>query len=53
MARKNAFAGLGDLLAAFGGAIAAASAVEAGRKPQARHLRALGIDPRAFDAIGR
>ncbi len=53
MARKSAFAGLGGLFATFGSAVAVAHAVEAGRKPQAHHLKVLGIDPRAFDAIRR
>ena len=33
--------------------VAAAHAVETGRRPRARDLAALGIEPKAFDKIGR
>ncbi len=35
----------------FGSAVAAASAVNHGRQPNARALRALGIDPEKFRQI--
>ena len=44
---------LGELIATFGNAIAAAAAVNAGRQPLARDLRALGIDPERFRQIKR
>ena len=47
------FARLGSAFDVFGSAVAAASAVEGGREPQARHLRTLGIDPEAFRSIGK
>jgi len=53
MTKRSAFAGIGDLFIAFGSAVAVSRAVEAGRKPKAHHLTNLGIDPRAFDTIGR
>jgi len=40
-----------EILSVIGDAIAAASAVEAGRQPKARNLRGLGIDPKAFRDI--
>ena len=59
MARKGVvmnrglFFVIGDFFAALGGAASAARAVEAGRKPRRSDLRKLGIDPTAFDRIGR
>lgn len=50
---KSLFARLGSVFDAFGSAVAVASAVEAGRVPQSKHLRTLGIDPEAFRSIGR
>lgn len=41
----------GELIGIFGSAIAAASAVNHGRQPNARDLRALGIDPEKFRQI--
>lgn len=41
----------GELIGIFGSAIAAASAVNHGRQPNARDLRALGIDPERFREI--
>jgi hypothetical protein len=41
----------GELIGIFGSAVAAASAVNNGRQPKARDLRALGIDPEKFRAI--
>jgi tRNA A37 threonylcarbamoyladenosine synthetase subunit TsaC/SUA5/YrdC len=40
-----------DLIEIFGSAIAAASAAKHGRQPNARDLRALGIDPAHFRQI--
>ena len=40
-----------EILSIIGDAIAAASAVEAGRQPKARTLRGLGIDPKQFRDI--
>ena len=53
MNTRSAFARIGSAVRTFGSAVAAAQAVESGRKPAARHLRALGIDPRQFAEIGR
>lgn len=44
---------IGDFFNTFGSAAAAARAVEAGRKPRRSDLKRLGIDPAAFDRIGR
>ena len=41
------------MLTTFGSAVAVARAVEAGRKPNARDLVNLGIEPVAFDNIRR
>jgi hypothetical protein len=46
---RSRIAGLAGLL---GHAAAAGSAVGDGRRPKARDLKALGIDPRAFGEIG-
>jgi hypothetical protein len=53
MTKHNTLAAIGDLFITFGSAVAVSRAVEAGRKPRARHLNDLGIDPRAFDKISR
>ncbi|WP_164480434.1 hypothetical protein [Mesorhizobium sp. Root552] len=53
MTKRNAFSAIGDLFITFGSAVVVSRAVEAGRKPRARHLNDLGIDPRAFDKISR
>jgi hypothetical protein len=53
MNRRNTFTRIGDIIATFGSAVAAAHAVETGRRPRARDLAALGIEPKAFDKIGR
>jgi hypothetical protein len=50
---KSLFARLGSVVDVFGSAVAAASAVQAGRVPHSTHLRTLGIDPEAFRSIGR
>lgn len=51
--RKSVFATLGTIVDVFGSAAAAASAVEGGRQPKAKHLRTLGIDTDAFRSIGK
>lgn len=47
------FARLGSFVDVFGSAVAAASAVEAGRSPKVRDLKTLGIDTDAFRSIGK
>jgi hypothetical protein len=42
-----------EVLTIIGDALAAAASVRAGRQPEARHLRGLGIDPEQFRKIGR
>jgi|GEM_PF-1639860 len=42
-----------ELLGVFGNAVAAASAVNHGRQPNAHDLRALGIEPAQFRTIKR
>ncbi|EHK59030.1 hypothetical protein [Allomesorhizobium alhagi] len=51
MSYRQQRARLGEFFNLFGSAIAAASAVENGRQPAARDLRALGIDPARFRQI--
>ena len=51
--RKSLFATLGNVIDVIGSATAAASAVEGGRQPNAKHLKTLGIDAAAFRSIGR
>jgi hypothetical protein len=53
MSNRRLFSALGDLFTAFGSAVAASRAVEAGRKPRADDLRKLGMDPAIFNRIGR
>ncbi|WP_192179144.1 hypothetical protein [Mesorhizobium amorphae] len=53
MSNRPMFSAIGGFFTAFGSAAAASSAVQAGRKPRDRDLRNLGIDPAAFDRIGR
>lgn len=53
MTKRNTFTRIGDMIATFGSAVAAAQAVEAGRRPRARDLANLGIEPKAFEKIGR
>ena len=53
MAKRNTFTRIGDMIATFGSAVAAAHAVEAGRRPHARDLANLGIEPKAFRDIRR
>ena len=53
MTPRNAFAALGSLFEVLGSAVAVSQAVEANRRPRARDLRTLGIDPVAFGTIVR
>ena len=53
MTRHKTLSAIGDLFIAFGSAVAASRAVQAGRRPQPRDLDNLGIEPAAFDRIGR
>lgn len=53
MSYRQQRARLGELFTIMGNAIAAASAVDHGRQPSARHLRGLGIDPEQFRGIRR
>ena len=53
MNNRRLFSAIGDAFTLFGSAVAASRAVEAGRKPRASDLRKLGMDPIAFDKIGR
>ena len=48
---KNSF--LSEVLTTMGSALAAAAAVRARAEPDARSLRALGIDPAEFRKIKR
>jgi len=51
--KTNVFSRVGDFFEIFGSAAAAASAVENGRRPTARHLKRLGIDADQFRSIGK
>jgi hypothetical protein len=51
MTPRNAFAALGGFFEVLGSAVAVSQAVEAKRRPRARDLRTLGIDPAAFGTI--
>ena len=53
MNNRTVFSAIGEAFAVFGSAVAASRAVEAGLKPRANDLRRLGMDPSAFDKIGR
>jgi hypothetical protein len=50
---RGLFFVIGDFFSTFGSAASASRAVEAGRKPRRSDLKKLGIDPAAFDKIGR
>ena len=43
--------GIGEFFNMMGSAINAAAAVETGRRPHARDLRLLGIDPLRFNRV--
>ena len=52
--RNNSlFVRLGNFVDVFGSAVAVSSAVRARRVPKANDLRTLGIDPAAFQSIGK
>lgn len=51
MARIIRSTGIGEFFNLMGSAISTASALETGRRPSARHLRRLGIDPMRFSTI--
>ena len=53
MKRHTALSRIGNIIAIFGSAVAAAHAAEAGRRPRTRDLANLGIEPKAFEAIRR
>ncbi|MER9298302.1 hypothetical protein NKI38_17640 [Mesorhizobium sp. M0621] len=53
MSNRKIFSAIGDFFTVFGSAVAASRAVEAGRRPRANDLRNLGVEPAAFDRIGR
>lgn len=53
MNTRSAFTRIGNAVRTFGSAVAAASAIESGKAPAARHLRNLGIDPKQFGEISR
>ncbi|TGQ44553.1 MULTISPECIES: hypothetical protein [unclassified Mesorhizobium] len=53
MSSRRLFSAIGDIFTTFGSAVAVSRAVEIGRKPRASDLRKLGIEPTAFDKIGR
>ncbi|TIL74503.1 MAG: hypothetical protein E5Y65_04975 [Mesorhizobium sp.] len=53
MTNRKVFSAIGDFFTVFGSAAAASHAIEAGRKPRAHDLRNLGMDPAAFNKIGR
>ena len=53
MTANHRTSGFGRFIGTIGSAIVVASAVEAGRRPFAQDLAALGIDPRQFTKIRR
>jgi len=53
MTNRKVFSAIGDFFTVFGSAAAASRAVRAGRKPRANDLHNLGMDPTAFDKMGR
>ena len=53
MTTRNAFAAIGGFFDVIGSAVAVSRAVEANKRPRARDLRMLGIDPSAFETIAR
>jgi hypothetical protein len=44
---------VGNFFDIFGSAVSASRAIEAGRRPHPRDLKALGINPDSFARIGR
>lgn len=53
MAIRTAASRFLDVFDGIGAAFAAAGAVRNHRQPDPRHLERLGIDPKAFERIGR
>lgn len=53
MTSKNRMGFIGSAFAVFGAARAVAAAVEGRRRPDARDLRTLGIDPENFPDVRR
>jgi hypothetical protein len=53
MSNRKLTSQINGFFTAFGSAIAVASAIDNGRRPKARDLRTLGIDPEQFGRIGR
>ncbi|RWD21680.1 hypothetical protein [Mesorhizobium sp.] len=53
MGSRKLFSAIGDIFTTFGSAVAASRAVEARRRPRTNDLRKLGMDPAAFDRMGR
>lgn len=51
--RKSSRGFFGNAFAILGAASAAAAAVEGNRRPRARDLETLGIDPASFGKVGR
>lgn len=51
--RNTVMAAIGAVFATFGSAASVAAAEQAGRVPDSRHLKQLGIDVEAYRAIGR
>jgi hypothetical protein len=52
MTGNRKYSGIGRIIDTVGSAIAVAHAVDTGRRPRARDLEILGIDPRQFTKIG-
>ncbi|WP_421914592.1 hypothetical protein [Mesorhizobium sp.] len=53
MNNHRSFGRIGDLVRAFGSAVAAAAAVERGHRPKNHDLSKLGINPEHFDNTRR
>jgi len=51
MSKRSTFSTIGSFIDMIGSAVAVSSAVESRRKPRARDLRNLGIDPERFRGI--
>lgn len=53
MRTNRFFARMDSFLETWRSTVEVAGAVERREKPAAHHLRRMGIDPKAFDGIGR
>ena len=53
MTTRTTLSAIGGLFDIFGSAVSVSRAVDSNRKPLARDLKTLGIDPAQFDRIGR